>query len=118
MTAELFAEYCDQAGLQCISQELVNWGTEELLIDCFSLFTPKNSLWTRPNNVIENKDFMREAILIQQLSRLYTIKSFQTSKILEVEEVSPKRGNEKPQSIGMPLGNRFEAWVKAWRKVG
>jgi hypothetical protein len=42
------------AGLQCISQELVNWGTDELLIDCFSLFTPKNSIWARPNNVIEN----------------------------------------------------------------
>jgi hypothetical protein len=60
---------------------------------------------------------MREAILIQQLSRLYTIKSFQSSK-LDVEEASPKPGNEKPQSIGIARGNRFEAWVKSWRKVG
>ena len=62
MTAELFAEYCDRSGLHCVSQELVNWGTDELLIDCFSVFTPKNSIWARPNNVIENRDFMKEAV--------------------------------------------------------
>jgi len=117
MTAELFADYCDQSGLQCISQELVNWGTDELLIDCFSLFTPKNSIWARPNNVIENRDFMREAVLIQQQSLLYTLKSFQSSK-LDVEEISPKPENEKAQSVGMPLGKRFEAWVKSWQKQG
>ena len=117
MTTELFAEYCDRSGLQCISQELVNWGTDELLIDCFSLFTPKNSIWARPNNVIENKDFMREAVLIKQLSLLYTLKSFQSSK-LDVQEVLPKSGNEKTQSVGMALGNRFEAWLKSWWKLG
>ena len=57
VTAELFADYCNQAGLECIGQELVNWGTDELLIDCFSLFTRKGSVWTRPNKVVENKDF-------------------------------------------------------------
>jgi SAM-dependent methyltransferase len=118
MTAELFADYCDQADLQCISQELVNWGTDELLIDCFSMFTPKNSIWARPNNVIENKEFMREAVLIQQvLSRLYTLKSFESSK-LDVEEVSRKSGNEETQSAGMALGSRFETWVRSWRKPG
>jgi 2-polyprenyl-3-methyl-5-hydroxy-6-metoxy-1,4-benzoquinol methylase len=80
MTAELFAEHCDQAGLQCISQELVNWGTDELLIDCFSLFTPKNSIWMRPNNIIENKDFMKEAASIKRLSQLYTIESLQSNR--------------------------------------
>ena len=114
MTTELFAEYCDRAGLQCISQEPVNWGTDELLIDCFSVFTPKNSIWIRPNNIIENKDFMKEAVLIKQLSQLYTLKSFQSSKL----DVSCKPGNKKIQSVGMALGNRFEAWVKSWRKLG
>jgi hypothetical protein len=115
MTAELFAEYCDRSGLHCVSQELVNWGTDELLIDCFSVFTPKNSIWARPNNVIENRDFMKEAVLIKQLSLLYTLKSFQSSK-LDVQEVLPKSGNEKTQSVGM--GNRFEAWLKSWWKLG
>jgi hypothetical protein len=79
MTAKLFADYCDNAGLQCISQELVNWGTDGLLIDCFSLFTPKNSIWSRPNKVIENSEFMKEAHLIRKLSHVYTAKSFQSN---------------------------------------
>jgi hypothetical protein len=118
MTAELFADYCDHADLQCISQELVNWGTDELLIDCFSMFTPKNSIWARPNNVIENKEFMREAILIQQtLSQLYTLKSFQSSKP-DVEEALRKPGNGKTSTAGVTLVNRFETWVRSWRKLG
>lgn len=79
MTATLFADYCDQANLQCVSQELVNWGATRLLIDCFSLFTPKNSAWARPNIVIENPGFMREARMIKRLSRVYTVKSFQSN---------------------------------------
>ena len=58
---------------------------------------------------------MKEAVLIKQLSLLYTLKSFQSSK-LDVQEVLPKSGNEKTQSVGM--GNRFEAWLKSWWKLG
>ena len=76
MTAKLFELFCDKAGLQCISQELVNWGTDRLLIDCFSLFTSKNSMLARPNKIMENTDFMKEAFLIQRLSDLYSAKSF------------------------------------------
>jgi len=68
MTAPLFEKYCDQAGLQCVSQELVNWGTKKRLIDCFSVFTPKMSPWARPNEVIENSDLMKEAHMIRRLS--------------------------------------------------
>jgi 2-polyprenyl-3-methyl-5-hydroxy-6-metoxy-1,4-benzoquinol methylase len=78
MTAKLFEVYCDKAGLKCISQELVNWGTDGLLIDCFSLFTPRNSLLSRPNRIIENTDFMKEAFLIKRLSDHYSVKSFQS----------------------------------------
>jgi 2-polyprenyl-3-methyl-5-hydroxy-6-metoxy-1,4-benzoquinol methylase len=77
MTAGLFEHYCDAAGLQCISQELVNWGTEGLLIDCFSLFASKDSIWSRPNKVIENTEFMKEAHLIRRLSPAYTLANFQ-----------------------------------------
>lgn len=72
MTAELFVEYCDRAKLQCISQELVNWGNEGLLIDSFSIFTPKHSTRSRDNQVIENLAFMKEAESITKLSHLYT----------------------------------------------
>jgi Methyltransferase domain len=71
MTAELFKKQCDQAGLQCVSQELVNWGTKGLT-DCFSLFTPKTSSWARSTKVIANPNFMKEADSIKCLSHLYS----------------------------------------------
>jgi 2-polyprenyl-3-methyl-5-hydroxy-6-metoxy-1,4-benzoquinol methylase len=74
MTAQLFADYCDRAGLQCIGQELVNWANEGLLIDSFSLFTPKHSTWSRDNNIVENLSFMKEADSIERLSQMYTTK--------------------------------------------
>jgi 2-polyprenyl-3-methyl-5-hydroxy-6-metoxy-1,4-benzoquinol methylase len=77
MTAKLFADYCDRSGLQCIGQELVNWENEGLLIDSFSLFTLKNSIWSRDNQVIENLDFMQEAAATKKRSHLYSIKSNQ-----------------------------------------
>lgn len=70
MTAALFEKYCDQAGLQCVGQELVNWGTTRL-IDCFSLFTPKTSPWARPNEIVKNPHFMSEAAAIRRLSHIY-----------------------------------------------
>ena len=116
MTAELFEHYCDQAGLHCISQELVNWGTEDLLIDCFSVFTPKDSIWARPNNVIENKDFMREAVLIQQLSRLYTLKSFPVSREINSFETHPvepmpRESPKSMKSVSPGIWSRSIRWI-------
>ena len=76
MTAKLFEEYCEGARLQCISQELVNWGTDGVLNDCFSVFTPQHSIWSRSNRRIRNTEFMKEAASIKQLSDLYTSRSF------------------------------------------
>jgi 2-polyprenyl-3-methyl-5-hydroxy-6-metoxy-1,4-benzoquinol methylase len=72
MTAKLFADYCDRAGLQCIGQELVNWGNDGLLIDAFSMFTSQPSTRSRANQVIENRAFMQEADSIAKLAPLYT----------------------------------------------
>jgi len=69
MTAELFEKYCDEAGLQCIVQELVNWTSRP--IDCLSLFTKKTSKWAGPSRVSRNTSFMKEANLIRQLYNLY-----------------------------------------------
>jgi hypothetical protein len=71
MTAKLFEEYCDRAGMQCISQELINW-FNKYLIGCLSVFTPKNSVWARPNSVWENPNFMDEVKMIETRSRLYS----------------------------------------------
>ena len=76
MTAPLFREMCEKTGFQCISQELVNWGTEGLLIDSFSVFTPKDSKWSREPRIIENPWFMKEAENIRNLAGLYTANSF------------------------------------------
>ena len=76
MTARLFEEFCDNADLQCLNQELINWGQhdESRLIDCFSVFTPKTSMWARPNNVIVNGKFWEEAKYIEGLSHAYTFR--------------------------------------------
>ena len=70
MSARLFEEYCENAGLQCIGQEVINWGGE-ILNDCFSLFTPRDSPWKRPNRVVHNKRFMEEAARLRLISELY-----------------------------------------------
>ncbi|HVG17350.1 MAG TPA: class I SAM-dependent methyltransferase [Chitinophagaceae bacterium] len=67
MTALSFERYCDRAGLQCVSQELVNWASKRL-IDCLSVFTPKANGHQRSNVVIENPDFMTEAKKLRRLS--------------------------------------------------
>jgi len=70
VTATLFESSCEEVGLQCISQEIINWG-EMILNDCFSLFTRKGSRLTRPNKIVENKNFMDEAARLSALSQLY-----------------------------------------------
>lgn len=57
------------AGLQCISQEIINWASKRL-IDCLSIFTPVGSKWAQPNVVTKNPNFMKEAQEIQTRSLL------------------------------------------------
>lgn len=72
MSAQRFAGIASEAGLRCISQEIVNWKTSpKRLIDCLSVFTSKGSIWERPNQLIRNDGFMREAAYLSKLSRLY-----------------------------------------------
>lgn len=75
MTGQLFEQYCEHHGLQCVGQELVNWGAKRL-IDCFSTFTKKDSIWARPNRVIRNPEFMKEAEMIKAWSPVHTATSF------------------------------------------
>jgi len=70
MTAKLFEESCDKAGLQCASQELINW-FNEFLVDCFSVFTRKELIRPKPNQVVENPHFVDEVNLIRTLAPLY-----------------------------------------------
>jgi len=73
MTAELFVRFAEEAGLQVLTQELVNWDNrgQPWLIDCISIFTRKGSRWARPFQRLENRDFMEEQAAILEKTRLY-----------------------------------------------
>jgi len=72
MTAEKFEQLVERAGMQTISQEKVNWGNRHyFLIDCISVFTPKNSTWACPNRILANGHFMDEAHYSRKLFALY-----------------------------------------------
>ena len=68
MSADLFRTLCVRYGLQCTSQELINWRGRRL-IDCFSLFTRSAPDAQRSTHIIRNPKFMREAALIRRRSR-------------------------------------------------
>lgn len=78
MTAELFATYCDRAGLQCTSQEMISWCHRRYLIGCLSVFTLKGSTWDRPNQIFKNPGFVYETKRSVELSRHYASSSFRS----------------------------------------
>jgi len=68
MTAELFRVMCEQNGLYCITQELVNWRGRRL-IDCLSMFVRSNSGEQNATKIIRNPNFMREAARMRRKSQ-------------------------------------------------
>jgi hypothetical protein len=65
MSADLFRDLCEQHGLHCISQELVNWRGRRL-IDCLTLFVRSDSARQEPTRIIRNPKFVREAARIRR----------------------------------------------------
>lgn len=76
MSAELFREYCRDAGLTCLSQEIANWG-EAGFTDCFSLFTRERVKTERETVIFENADFMKEAYRMKKMAELYPAAAMQ-----------------------------------------
>ncbi len=70
MTAERFAEFCREAGLVCVGQEIINWGPKT--IDCLSLIARPGSHWNRPNVVVKNPNFMGEVFSAGKMADVYT----------------------------------------------
>lgn len=68
MTAELFRGICEEHGLKCVGQELVNWRGRRL-IDCFSTIARKDSKWQAVARPFRNPNFMLEARLIRRRSQ-------------------------------------------------
>ncbi len=83
MSAELFVQFCQEAGLQCIAQEKISLEMGSYLIDCFSLFTPRGSAWARPNRVVQNPSFKQEAICMSRLAQLYSPRADGSSQASE-----------------------------------
>src|SRR5207253_11301791 len=73
VSAKGIAETCESVEMQCVSQELVNWGGSRLS-DCLSVIVRANSAWARENVVIENSEFMREAHHVSKVSMPYVHK--------------------------------------------
>ncbi len=71
MSARLFRRFCDDAGLSCQRQEIVNWGGY-ILHDCFSVFTRAGSPLAGPCVIWENPGFMNEAQALGSVARHYT----------------------------------------------
>ena len=70
MSADLFVEYCENAGLMVLSQELVNWGGMPLT-DSISVFTHPGSKWGPARGQHENPGFMDEAVALGRVAKLY-----------------------------------------------
>lgn len=64
MSAEAFVRYCQEAGLVCITQESVNFGSQRR-IDCFSTLVTPNHPLARENRHWRNDRFMHEAMAIR-----------------------------------------------------
>ena len=67
VSAAGFETLARQAGLRCISQELVNWSSPRLS-DCLSIFTRAGSRWSGPNRIRHNPRFIDEARRIKAAS--------------------------------------------------
>jgi len=71
MTAALFRQYCQRAGLKCVSQELFNWTKGKCLVDAVSVFAKPNSKWDRESAYLENDRFVENTSLTARLAKLY-----------------------------------------------
>jgi hypothetical protein len=71
MTAALFREHCLQAGLKCISQELISWTKGRGLIDALSVFARPNSCWDTSSTCMNNNEFVESARLTSRLASVY-----------------------------------------------
>ena len=71
MSAEKFRTYAKNAGLHCVSQEIINWANDKRLIDCLSVFKKDEVSECQTPVILRNKGFKNSVKQIHQLSRLY-----------------------------------------------
>jgi SAM-dependent methyltransferase len=72
VSAALFEQYCRDAGLVCIGQELVRWWEDyPAFSDCFSMLTRPGSRFARENRVVENPGYVAQAGAMARVAELY-----------------------------------------------
>jgi SAM-dependent methyltransferase len=71
MSAELFHNFCEEAGLVCVGQELINWVHGEPPIDCLSIIAQRSGNYDKSYVRVENRDFMTEAHHVRLTQPLY-----------------------------------------------
>ena len=106
MTAKRFADACENAGLACVGQEIIEWGQARKMIDCLSLVARRDSCWDRPNVVVSNTDFMGEAFSVQRISSVYS--SLGGSARLASAAARAARARSWARRFG-PMGGRLVA---------
>jgi SAM-dependent methyltransferase len=71
VSGERVCSLAEGADLSVVSQERINWGASELS-DCLSVLAPSGSRWERPTRIVDNPNFMAEALQIAKWAPLYT----------------------------------------------
>jgi ubiquinone/menaquinone biosynthesis C-methylase UbiE len=71
MSGELFRQFCEAAGLKCVSQELIGWTKGRCLIDGISVFARPQSKWTVKKVPLGNDGFLQSARDASRLAQLY-----------------------------------------------
>lgn len=69
-SAQLFRQSCEELGVRCLRQEIINWGGD-VLHDCFSVIAKAGSPQTGPCTIWENPGFMTQAYALGATARHY-----------------------------------------------
>ena len=70
VSAGTFAQRAAQAGLRCVSQEIINWRSS-LLTDCFTVLRRETPVAAGGHPLLRNRKFMAEAAQLAALSKVY-----------------------------------------------
>jgi SAM-dependent methyltransferase len=71
VSGEMVCDLADRADLSVVSQERINWGAPELS-DCLTVLAHTGSHWERPTRIVDNPNFMAEALQVARWAPLYT----------------------------------------------
>jgi SAM-dependent methyltransferase len=71
VSAEGLRKVCDEAGLRCITQELLLWWTKKTFLDCYSVIVRQDSPRSRELKVFRNFDFMNQRSYLSRLGKFY-----------------------------------------------